>query len=344
MVTGICVVESQLCERSPQTVFSLSCIPFSVSPLLYKHTCHIHRISNTSQFSYHSSFRLIAVPLRSLYDGIFPCARPDLHHGSGGASMVPLEIKMMDPREPVTRVQGLETKEPTWDDHIAGLFTRPFWIPEGTVQDRVTALWIKAMKGYMIDLESYESVKQWAVTTYDHLRGRSMPLPGELGEQEYFPKKACGLIRSTKVCVRLLMTKLSSGRKKLRISMNRSGRFRGLGRIYLNSPKVNWISIECNLMMFSAQAIQTVALRGKNWEVSTQNGVCITRKLSCLGIAQISCSPSPILHELGEKIILTHGQVHGKFDRLCHPILEILRKRCRRVRHPKCRHPSSLPR
>jgi len=116
--------------------------------------------------------------------------------GSSDASIVSPEIKkIMDLRELATRVQGPETKKPTWDDHIAGLFTKPFWIPEGTTRDRVTTRWIKAMKGYMIDLESYESVKQWAVTTYYHLRGRSMPLPGELGEQEYFPKEACELIR-----------------------------------------------------------------------------------------------------------------------------------------------------
>ncbi|KAG0137524.1 hypothetical protein HOY82DRAFT_477722 [Tuber indicum] len=92
-------------------------------------------------------------------------------------------------------VEGPDTKKPTWDDHIAALFTKPFWIPEGAERDRATARWIGAMKGYMMDLESYESVKQWAVTTYYHLRGRSMPLPGELGEKEYFPSEACELIR-----------------------------------------------------------------------------------------------------------------------------------------------------
>ena len=40
-------------------------------------------------------------------------------------------------------------------------------------------------------------------------------------------------------------------------------------------------------------------------------------------LGSISCSPSPILHELNEKVILMHGQVHGKFDRRPHPILEL---------------------
>ena len=88
-----------LCGRSPlcgppQTVSSLSCVPFSVrsllmvNTLLCEHTCHIHRISNTSQFSYQRLTRIvlvttdpiIAVSLRCLYDGIFPARKPDLHH------------------------------------------------------------------------------------------------------------------------------------------------------------------------------------------------------------------------------------------------------------------------
>ena len=48
-VTGVvCVVENPLCGP-PQTVSSLSCVPFSIDhryshySLLYEHTCHIHR-------------------------------------------------------------------------------------------------------------------------------------------------------------------------------------------------------------------------------------------------------------------------------------------------------------
>ena len=55
--------------------------------LLCEHTCHIHRISNTSQFSCQQLTRIvlvttvpiIAVSLRCLYDGIFPARKPDLH-------------------------------------------------------------------------------------------------------------------------------------------------------------------------------------------------------------------------------------------------------------------------
>jgi len=60
--------------------------------LLCEHTCHIHRISNTSQFSYQRLTRIvlvttvpiIAVSLRCLYDGIFPARKPDLHQYSQG--------------------------------------------------------------------------------------------------------------------------------------------------------------------------------------------------------------------------------------------------------------------
>jgi len=88
-----CVVEIPLCEWPPQTVFSLSCVPFSVhcrlphSTPLRTHLSYTSNIEHISQFSYHAlirvflvtTVRLIAVSLRCLYDGIFPRAEPDLH-------------------------------------------------------------------------------------------------------------------------------------------------------------------------------------------------------------------------------------------------------------------------
>ena len=58
-----------------------------VITLLCEHTCHIYRISNTSQFSYQRLTRIIlvmtdpiiALPLRCLSDGIFPARKADLH-------------------------------------------------------------------------------------------------------------------------------------------------------------------------------------------------------------------------------------------------------------------------
>ena len=48
--------------------------------------------------------------------------------GSGEASMVSPEIKkIIDLQELGTRVQGPETKKPTWGDRIAGLFTKLFY-------------------------------------------------------------------------------------------------------------------------------------------------------------------------------------------------------------------------
>ena len=52
------------------------------------------------------------------------------------------------------------------------------------------------MKGHMIDLESYGSVKQWAETTYYHLSRGNRPLPEELGEQKHFLRETCELFRS----------------------------------------------------------------------------------------------------------------------------------------------------
>ena len=96
-----------LCGRSPlcgppQTVSSLSCVPFSsreqlmVITLLCEHTCHIYRISNTSQFSYQRLTRIvlvttdpiIAVSLRCLSDGIFPARKPDLHQDKRSLCLV----------------------------------------------------------------------------------------------------------------------------------------------------------------------------------------------------------------------------------------------------------------
>jgi len=61
-----------------------------------QHTCHIYRISNTSQFSYQRLTRIvlvmtdpiIAVPLQCLSDSIFPARKPDLHQERGQKGQV----------------------------------------------------------------------------------------------------------------------------------------------------------------------------------------------------------------------------------------------------------------
>jgi len=79
-VSGVCVIVSQLCEWPPQTVFSLSCVRFS----LYDHHHSTHRIANAPHLSYHLRYRsshnarLTAASHRSLFGGSYPCAQQDL--------------------------------------------------------------------------------------------------------------------------------------------------------------------------------------------------------------------------------------------------------------------------
>lgn len=84
-------------------------------------------------------------------------------------------------------------KHPTWENQIKFLFSAPYWIsPE---QDRLSIgqRWMGCMSGYQIDLNQYDSVKQWAVLIYHQLYSRSMPLT--IDERQYWPDEALETFR-----------------------------------------------------------------------------------------------------------------------------------------------------
>lgn len=64
---------------------------------------------------------------------------------------------------------------PTWEDDISRYFTAPYWLPAEDRAD-IAKGWRGCMKGYLIDLGDYASVREWSVTIYNHLASRSMPL------------------------------------------------------------------------------------------------------------------------------------------------------------------------
>ena len=64
------------------------------------------------------------------------------------------------------------TRHPTWEDTVAALFAAPYWVPEAE-RDKVGANWRACMQPL---LSSYESVRDSAVTIYEHLATREMPL------------------------------------------------------------------------------------------------------------------------------------------------------------------------
>ncbi|KAF5864005.1 hypothetical protein ETB97_008941 [Aspergillus alliaceus] len=73
---------------------------------------------------------------------------------------------------------------PTWDDHVAPLFSRPFWTAMDYNPEEVGAHWVSQMKDYSppcprhvhLDLSSLELVQANVVIIYQHLRSRSMPI------------------------------------------------------------------------------------------------------------------------------------------------------------------------
>ncbi|TNJ48066.1 tyrosinase family protein [Phaeobacter sp. B1627] len=84
------------------------------------------------------------------------------------------------------------TAKPTWVDDIQGLFAAPFWLPP---EDRakVGQGWLGCMRGYLIDLADYDSVREWSVTIYDHLISRSMPLTDDT--RQFWPLDALETFR-----------------------------------------------------------------------------------------------------------------------------------------------------
>ena len=78
-------------------------------------------------------------------------------------------------------------KEPVWDPDIKTLFVQPPWLDPNEAQI-VGADWIAKMTDFGIQLDHYDSVKQWSVTIYYHLHSRNMPLT--TNEAHFFPPEA----------------------------------------------------------------------------------------------------------------------------------------------------------
>jgi len=82
------------------------------------------------------------------------------------------------------------TKNPTWDESIELLFSKPYWVDK---PEKIAAGWHACMVGYAMDLTSYDSVKNNQVNIYDHLRSRSMPLTNDASQ--FWPNEALALFR-----------------------------------------------------------------------------------------------------------------------------------------------------
>jgi tyrosinase len=82
------------------------------------------------------------------------------------------------------------TAHPTWDDTVTALFSAPYWIPEAE-REQIGASWQAAMKPL---LSSYENVRDSAVTIYEHLASREMPLVDD--PRQFWPPDALELLRT----------------------------------------------------------------------------------------------------------------------------------------------------
>jgi hypothetical protein len=85
------------------------------------------------------------------------------------------------------------TQHPTWDDTIRQLFAAPYWI-EQQRREGVGTGWRECMDGYQVYLDQYASVCQYAVTIYDHLASRAMPLTTD--QTQFWPDDALAQLRT----------------------------------------------------------------------------------------------------------------------------------------------------
>ena len=86
-----------------------------------------------------------------------------------------------------------DPSHPTWDDSIRVLFSQPFWIVPADRAASVGSDWTRAMAGYQVYLDRYESVRDWVVTIYHHLHSRAMPLTADL--TQHWPEPALEELR-----------------------------------------------------------------------------------------------------------------------------------------------------
>lgn len=85
------------------------------------------------------------------------------------------------------------TQHPTWYDTVRQLFAAPYWIEE-LRREGVGAGWRGCMDGYQVYLDQYASVCQYAVTIYDHLASRAMPLTTD--QTQFWPDDALAQLRA----------------------------------------------------------------------------------------------------------------------------------------------------
>jgi hypothetical protein len=92
----------------------------------------------------------------------------------------------------VSLLSMTSTEHPTWEEVVKYLFAQPYWIDEQR-RTEVALDWQHCMNDYEVYLDNYESVKQWAVTIYNHLHTRSMPLTSD--STQFWPDQALELLR-----------------------------------------------------------------------------------------------------------------------------------------------------
>jgi tyrosinase len=94
---------------------------------------------------------------------------------------------------------------PTWDDDILALFERPYWVKDFKNPCQVGREWIQEMKYYgsvippdagpedTLSLDNYAQVKYQAITIYQHVASRSMPITSD--PNDYWPTEALEIFR-----------------------------------------------------------------------------------------------------------------------------------------------------
>ena len=87
-----------------------------------------------------------------------------------------------------------QQEPPNWTDDILPLVTRPYWISEAKRAQK-GADWVKAMRDYgSWDLSAPDDVAQRALSIYQHLRAKSMPITRD--PDDYWPEEALETFRA----------------------------------------------------------------------------------------------------------------------------------------------------
>jgi Common central domain of tyrosinase len=82
---------------------------------------------------------------------------------------------------------------PTWDDDVRDLFAAPYWLAPDR-REGVAHGWLECMTPYGLVLSDYGSVREYAVTIYEHLVTRAMPLTTDATER--WPDAALDLLKT----------------------------------------------------------------------------------------------------------------------------------------------------